>query len=315
MRNRVYQYRLGQSNQYPKIEFDSDEWTIPSFVCKYYSINERNIAALLGQKLFVSSPDQLNDLFDTLFLRIGVDPTHASIYKDLIENVGLEFNTTEFKTSTSYREKLRNTLFAIWNSKIGILSTTDKPFDDLMWAHYTNNEGFQVQFDHTFFPENFGKPIPVSYLRNDEFAQTNYDNIALELFINSLLKKELWRYESEFRFIVFPRSENTFYTGGRFSNEYYSDYTKESRLQRYPIECIRKVLLGFNFFRDLLISNTEISFGRPGGLLKKDLIDFLYQNKIDVELLSIDHHRMELVPRKFELAKETELEYKIRNAR
>ena len=218
MRKTKYKYKLNNSGRFPMIEFDSIKEEEPEFICKYYSMNERNVSALLSNRLFVSSPDQLNDIFDTLFLRIEVHPSQFEIYKSLTESVGLKIDKEQFINSLQYRIMFRNTLFAIWNSSIGIFSTTDDPLNDLMWAHYTENEGFLVQFDYKRFPDNFGKPIPISYLNNEEFQTTKSNNLFEELFINALLKKKIWNYENEYRFLVSPIKLNYFLTTGRFSN-------------------------------------------------------------------------------------------------
>lgn len=311
MRRASYKYELVLSKPYPTIHFDTIKDSNPEFLCKYYSFIERNVSAVIAHKIFVSSPDQLNDLFDTLFLRIEVQPSQIEFYKAFVENVGLPFDTDSFINSDQYRLKLRNTLFAIWNSNVGILSATDDALNDLMWTHYTNNEGFLVQFDYSKFPDNFGAPIPVSYLSNEEFQQTTSKNLSEQLFINTLLKKEIWKYENEYRFLVFPKQVNYFQTTGRFSNEDQQEYKKESRLQDYLPECVKKITLGFNFFKSLIISNTRIDFGMPGGLLRKNLLDWALQKEIKIELISIDYKKMLLVPGNFNLKRISELEYNI----
>lgn len=314
MRRASYKYELILSRPYPTIRFNKDKDSNPEYLCKYYSLNERNISAVIAHQVFVSSADLLNDLFDTLFLRIDVYPSQIEIYKALVENAGLPLDRDQFINSHEYRLKLRNTLFAIWNSSVGILSTTDDPLNDLMWAHYTNNEGFLVQFDYNKFPDNFGVPIPVSYLSNEKFQQTDNNNLPEKLFINALLKKKIWRYESEYRFLVFPKQENYFLTTGRFSNENYQELNMENRLQDYPKVSIKKVMLGFNFFKSLIISNTRIDFRKPNGLLRKSLLDWALQEEILVELISIDYKKMILVPRRFNLKKISELEFEFEYA-
>lgn len=158
-RHRKYLYSLEYKDSYHIIKVKDIDGSTPEYVCKYYSICERNISAVISRKIFVSSPDLLNDLFDTLFLKIAVDKSHINIYRKLMTNVDLEIDEEKFNTSQQYRESLRNTLYAIWTSKTGIFCTTDDTINDLMWTHYTNNEGFLIQFNYNLFPENFGDPI------------------------------------------------------------------------------------------------------------------------------------------------------------
>jgi len=288
MRKSRYQYKLVLDKKYPTISFDQIQEKTPTYLYKYYSLIERNVSAVIANKVFVSSPDLLNDLFDTLFLRIEVSPKQMSIYKSLVEFKGLKFDTDRFMTSNEFRIELRNTLFAIWTSSTGILSVTDDSLNDLMWAHYTNNEGFLVQFNHSKFPENFGVPIPISYLTNEEFQQEKHENLLEKLFINALQKKKIWNYENEYRFLVSPKYENYFLTIDRFSNEYDQEYQKESRLQEIPSDCINKVMLGFNFFKAIMMSNSRIDFSRPGGLLRKSLLDWAIEKNIEIELMFLN---------------------------
>lgn len=311
MRKAKYKYDLDFSNRFPIIRFKTDKDNRPEHLCKYYSLNERNVSAVIAHQIYVSSADQLNDLLDTLFLRIDVQPSQVEIYKALLEKVGLPLNLNQFINSHAYRITLRNTLFAIWNSRVGILSTTDDSLNDLMWTHYTNNEGFLVQFDYSKFPDNFGAPIPVSYLTLEEFQQTNSKNLFEELYINALLKKEIWRYENEYRFLVFPKQENCFLTTGRFSNENPQDSIKENRLQEYPSKAVIKIILGFNFFKSLMTSNSRIDFRKPNGLLRKSLLDWVFQEKIKTELISVDFKKMILVPRNFSLKRISALDYEV----
>jgi len=313
-RDKKYSYRLESKDSYPIVEVKDIDWSKPEYICKYYSISERNICAAISRKIFVSSPDLLNDLFDTLFLKIAVDKSHINIYRELMTNVDLEIDEEKFNNSQQYRESLRNTLCAIWTSKTGILCTTDDTVNDLMWTHYTNNEGFLIQFNYNLFPENFGNPIPISYLTNEEFSEYMYSDVSFQLYVNSLLKKRTWKYENEYRFLVHPRVYKTFLTTGRFSNEDHYRYPKESRLQSYPKECVQKIILGFNFFKSLYVGYNKVDFGKPDGLLKKTLIDFANKENIDLEVLLMNHKKMILEARRFQMKKVDELIFEIKYA-
>ena len=312
MRDKKYSYRLESKDSYPIIEVKDIDWRKPEYICKYYSISERNVCAAISRKIFVSSPDLLNDLFDTLFLKIAVDKSHINIYRELMTYVDLEIDEEKFNNSQQYRESLRNTLCAIWTSKTGILCTTDDAVNDLMWTHYTNNEGFLIQFNYNLFPENFGDPIPISYLTNEEFLEYMYSDVYFQLYVNSLLKKQAWKYENEYRFLVHPRVYKTFLTTGRFSNEDHCGYPKESRLQSYPKECVQKIILGFNFFKPIMTTNLNIDFSKSTGLLRKNLIDYALNENIKLEVLSLDYKNMIFVPRSFELEKISGLEFEVK---
>jgi len=103
MRQRRYKYKLKIQAPIPAISFDLDTDSQPEFLCKYYSLNERNVSAVISHKVFVSNPDLFNDLFDSLFCRIEVLPNQADIYKRLIEMGDGVFDRDQFNNSHEYR--------------------------------------------------------------------------------------------------------------------------------------------------------------------------------------------------------------------
>ena len=64
-----------------------------------------------------------------------------------------------------------------------------------------------------------------------------------------------------------------------------------------------------------MMSNSRIDFSRPGGLLRKSLLDWAIEKNIEIELISLDYKKMELLPRKFKLKRKSELEFEIEYAR
>lgn len=311
MRKRRYKYHIDHESEHLQIKQNSD-FNLPNYLYKYYSLNEKNVGAVISRKIYVSSPHQLNDLFDSLFLRINYNVSKKEEYKFFVEAVGLEFDNHQFENSEEYRKKLRNTFFAVWNSVTGIISTTDNSLNDLMWAHYTNNEGFVIELDYKKFPKNFGSPVPISYLHNNEFSEKNNYNLLEELFNNTLSKKHIWHYENEYRLIVSSKTHSHFLTDGPFSNVEYQEYEKDNRLQEYPAECVNKIILGFNFFKPLIIGYDKYDFNKPEGLIRKALIDWSMKNNIELEIIIIDHSQMQLKSSKFQLIMKNELEFELK---
>ncbi len=146
---------------------------------KYLSWNERTIASLLGNYLWLSNPVHFNDPFDC--------------------NRSMIFN---YDFSEEERLKKRN-----YFDDIGIISFTEKQFCPQMWAHYTGNYNGIVlkfkakdfnkfknesQFDQiklrkVIYPEQF-KQFPVGFSFSKE----------LMLFI----KTKSWSYEKEWRLVA-----------------------------------------------------------------------------------------------------------------
>lgn len=146
---------------------------------KYLPWNERTIASLFGNYLWLTNPVHFNDPFDC--------------------NRSMIFN---YNFSEAERQVKRN-----YFNDIGILSLTENMFCPLMWAHYTGNyngivlkfkaESFnninkENQFEHiklrkVIYPEQF-KALPLGFQFSKE----------LMLFI----KSKNWNYEKEWRLIA-----------------------------------------------------------------------------------------------------------------
>lgn len=315
MREKKYLYQLKFEGGFPKIHYLPNTPIENDFLYKYYEFSERNVSALLSQKIYASYSDQLNDLFDSIYLNIQIEDSHIATFRKMSQFADFPFEEDKFKNSIDYREKLRNSFYAIWNSKIGVFSTTDSPANTLMWSHYTGNKGFVVKYRYKSFPANFGEPIPVSYLKLNEIQNKFEGELINQLLTNSLTKLDDWKYENEYRFLISPPANGSFQTQGRFSNENHNGYQKYSRLMKYSLECIHSIVLGFNFFKGLVNQKGTIDFGNPNGILKKTFIDFLFKNNIKIEVIKLDIEKMELIPRQFCLIKKSNLVYKLNYVR
>ncbi len=146
---------------------------------KYLSWNEKTIASLIGNYLWLSNPVHFNDPFDC--------------------NRSMIFN---YNFSDEERLKKRN-----YFDDIGIISFTENKFCPLMWAHYTGNyngivlkfkakefnkfknenQFNQIKLRKVLYPEQF-KLFPLGHTFSKE----------LMLFI----KSKNWNYEKEWRLVA-----------------------------------------------------------------------------------------------------------------
>ncbi len=131
-----------------------------------------------------------------------------------------------------YLKKIRNTQYGVWTALYGILCLAPINNDELMWAHYAKNSGFLLEFDHTKFnKENFLGPFPINYLKSLEkidFGKliTGFEDIDTNKLLNtifgfsiaSLIKKAIWKYEDEYRYLCLPDNKRQFKVHGHFSN-------------------------------------------------------------------------------------------------
>jgi len=303
------------TNGFPVITMSGDALKSPKSLSKYYTVDELSVSSFIQRKLYANTPDFFNDLFDTLYLKldysgISFDKIVGLFKSDEIANERKEYELDNEK----YIQKIRNTHYAIWNAHCGIICMTENKTDDLMWAHYSNNEGFLVEFDHLIFPKNFGTPYQINYVPSNDMLKFSSNEIFLSIYINSLLKKDIWKYENEFRFLVHPNSYGSFLTYGRFSNECH-DYKKESRLVPFPDKAIKKVIFGLKFFNNYILDSEtrerKIDLNRKNGLIYKSLIDNLIENKISVEMIHINLTCLNLESKAIALSKISETIYKI----
>ncbi len=290
MRIKEFTYSLNIEGEFPRICVNHP-FQAPKSLSKYYSINEQNILAFLDRKFFASQPEYFNDLFDGQHFNLNIEECDFETFKFLLENKNIQQEKNKYsQNSKEWLHKMRNTLYSILNAKIGIICLTEQRVSELMWAHYTDNQGFLVEYNCASFPANFGNPIPINYIQySTEFKLPNGD-LALKFYINYLIKKDIWDYENEFRFIAHSPNYPSFETVGRFSNQKH-DYKKESRLIQYSQSAIIKVVLGFNFFTQFISEVTEeyaiVDFDRPTGILRKALIDDIILNNIKTYIIHI----------------------------
>lgn len=155
---------------------------------KYLPWNEKTIASLLGNYLWLTNPVHFNDPFDC--------------NRNMIFNY--EFSEAEIKKKRNFFDD------------IGILSFTENKFCPLMWAHYTgkyngivlkfkaanfSNIKCENQFDKiklrkVIYPELF-KPFPLGF------------NFSKELML--FIKTNNWNYEKEWRLIAKLKEPNNRY--------------------------------------------------------------------------------------------------------
>jgi hypothetical protein len=132
---------------------------------------------------------------------------------------------------------IREKLFNLLGTKLGILSLTEDPCNMAMWAHYAaEGRGFLLEFDsnNNFFHQRLGP--------NDDFREVRrvtYRNrlpkLLSELDAVAVLysKTPEWEYEKEWR-MVLPL------------DQYTHKLNEEVRLFAFPADCLTGIVLGAN---------------------------------------------------------------------
>lgn len=128
------------------------------------------------------------------------------------------------------------------NRNVGILSLTDDPFNELMWAHYAgNHKGFVIGLDSesTFFRPKPGEPRMCGELMNVLYTDTTPVvyvepgklDIPKELFF---VKTTKWAYEREWRMIKYlPMADEILENDG-----------KEIHLFEVPVDAVKELYIG-----------------------------------------------------------------------
>jgi hypothetical protein len=288
------EYEISYSDlKIPKIKITQE---IPKTLSKYYALNNNNINAFLNRQFYVSQPENLNDLFDSFIELIDISNIKFETWKVLLKNDTEEEqqNLASFQNNkTEFLNGIRNALYLLWHSNFGILCMTNNKYNDLMWAHYTNNSGFLIEFDITKFNNNiFTGPYPINYLPKLETIDFNKSDKNLAFMVVGLMKKEIWKYENEYRFFCRPDIKNNLKFTGNLTNTD-KGFDLQDRLISYPSESIKKVILAFNFFKGEKIKYQEeniqeVSLIGNDCTLKMCLLNNIISEKIIVELCEID---------------------------
>lgn len=259
----------------------------PKTLYKYYSLNEYAIDSLYHNYLFASHPDHFNDLFDCYFEII--EPTNEYLFhemdqvQDPIRNRE-KFNQNDGEFKKSFKLHFKAAMFRFY----GILSMTTCNKNILMWAHYSNNEGFAVEFDYTKFPFDFDGPFFINYKSGFEklILKTDSDKrLATNYMCN--IKDEKWKYENEWRIIVKATEKQQLFSS---KIQIYKELGGHNRNFNYPLIAIKSISLANHFFEiDEIIQRNnqilDISLNERTEN-KVVILDFLYQHNIKTKIIT-----------------------------
>lgn len=273
----------------------------PKLLSKYYAINSNNVSAFLNQEIYVSQPDQFNDKFDFNPYTLNFSSFEFRDFESILKNTNLIKEEEDYnKDPERYKNSIRDTIFLTWIQLHGFYCVTKNKYNDLMWAHYTQNEGFLIEFDFSKFTSYHIGPLPINYIQKKSFVNLarKYDTNLL-LFVEGLTKKKIWNYEEEFRVFFLPQQKDErFEVSGLWSNSKF-DFKKVPRLIPYPKDAISKVIFGFDFFGNNVIKrlgnhHNIIDFKGENSILKASLLQKLIDDGIYTELIIQDINKYEL---------------------
>lgn len=246
-----------------------DEFTIrtpmdylPDSLNKYYSLSKYSIEAITNSYIYVNHPMEFNDPYDSVRQFTFEDEDRDGYY---------EFN--------------------LMFLNMGLISMSESNANLLMWAHYSNHDGFLVNFKLESLKQKFQFIFPMNYI--DTLPDIRIPNKPLKFMISTNLKSTMWRYEQEWRLyynatpMLLPEKGNSY----RNMNDewiYKGSRTPKERKVRYEISDINFVTLGYKFIlgeehdkinNDTILLNLKDKF-------KLDLVDYLIEKGIPIRMIS-----------------------------
>lgn len=250
-----FTYSLGGVD-YPK------EIKFPDTICKYYNLSDNSLDAFQKSYLFASHPLQLNDIRDS----------HYELIKFKEEPKGDFFKVFPHLNNTSFKganlDEKKKQFWICETSLLGIISLSASDKSDLMWPHYTQENGFMVKFNterllssilgngqYSLFmlaPMNYVTEVPQISIN------PNCDELKSSIYYLSNIKSSEWKYENEWRLFV---SKDRMCPPDHYL---YSNYSMLGRLtcrnrQIYysAQESIEQIVWGNNFISTIIISKSK----------------------------------------------------------
>ena len=252
---------------------------IPLSVFKFYSLKDYNIDAFIDHYLYVNHPSQLNDGMDACqdFLYMG-EIKSANSYNQIVESIKqkrpqlvnymLSFSTD--KECEKLKESLYNSIFD-YSGTISFSNSTNAVFNSAMWAYYTEEKGFAIEFKIKDLLNGIQEDF-----RNKQFElmskQIDYKDDINSIDCNTLYsiedigkritfqKQTYWNNEKEWR--IYARSN-------QYLNRTYG------RHLFYPQKAIKRIYLGNKFWKEVIQEKKNIRERRWLYIIKKEYMPFI----------------------------------------
>lgn len=283
---------------------------------KYYPISEYSIDAIEKNHFYLPQPSQQNDLFDFSpylfdFRGLSLEKAKKILWRDYSEDF---INDRYNKSYDEFIEEIKNTIYLIAISKMSSISLTPNKYSDLMWGYYSNHEGFLIEFDCSKIlgtqETRFHGPFPVNYVKKLRTLSINEVPPTLLYFIQMNVKKNDWRHEDEYRFLV--ESDKSYEVSGDYSN---SDLGIKlcPRLENYPISAVLGVYLGYKFKEGENWNRDEkiLTLNSTKKELKQRLLDCILRNGYKAYTVSQNPREFSLVRKTMDIEPVNDFQYRI----
>jgi hypothetical protein len=282
---------------------------VPKKLYKYYSLSNYSLKGLKNNTLYFSHANLLNDVMDGNFMLWNMEEFIIQYKNDMNINSNIDEELT-----INMLKKISKPILECR----GILSLSDTYKNELIWAHYTSETGYCIEFETNDFKKSINENrhendcyfFPISYdnLKQIDFSKYITFEIANnEKTVNAMLpilycfaqKDNSWKYEKEWRFLLHDKKFNSI----SFPIEIISDEDKsleDVRKTGGNIEInkdvISKIILAPLFFNNsrfnkleennsnLLIYNFKNNIN---GKVAKDFLEIL-KNSFNSKIYQVD---------------------------
>lgn len=287
------------------VEYNKEK---PENLFKFFGLNKNSVSSLTENYLYAPHFFELNDYLDgsILFLKSS-KPIPFRYYKKFLGSFSGENKIEDEKIMRAYyKEDIKTNssgfLGLYWHSisnKLGVISTTSKENNILMWPHYTNERGFQLKFKTNTLEKSIESKMPGQYIGLcpinycDELVQLDLkeiDSIFIPMLYCSTVKSRLWEYENEWRFIVSNKDMGIPFSKSGLDPRSDIPQNNSSRRIYYDPNSIEGITFGTNFIigEDFIIDrprtngvvdDKSIVRVREGGnaQLIKELLDYCFE--------------------------------------
>ncbi len=183
----------------------------PENLYKYYGMSKYSVEALIKGYLYASHPFDLNDTLDSNFSLLIASKVeerfHDVLYRNLQNKPERNYNEIED------RKAFVHDLYNDFSTKFGVVSLTGDATNDLVWPHYTQEQGFQIMFntqelekslkENLLDGEDYLGVYPINYCDVLKTIDIGYfKNLFPPFFYFTNVKMKCWSYENEWRLVV-----------------------------------------------------------------------------------------------------------------
>lgn len=282
----LFGWTYGSANGKFKIIPDV-EYKIPPTFYKYYALNEHSVDSLTNTYVYATHPNQLNDRLDCHEQLIDFDTP------EIIREYFCEYETIvdflklpdEQLFNKEYRKYFQQIFKILTYQKFGIFSMAEDFNNILMWSHYSQNSGFCLEMDITFFPFEFSGPFPINYQKHISPITLSGVPLSSAIAAQTNIKKDVWNYEKEWRLLVHAPENFQMKVFGYWSGA--NQPCNHDRKFKYPVKAIKSIILGVSFFswgelssEDGILWNVTLDQDSESFQLKKKVLDFIIENDI-----------------------------------